>query len=73
VALKTGGGLETTSLVLEEKQVEALRALRDERRKSFTRFSLSDAAREVVAAGLDVIHGARHSDSVASQDERSAA
>lgn len=70
--VKTGNGLETASLVLEEQQVVALRALRDERRKVYTRFSLSDAAREVVAAGLEVIHAAPDSILNASNSEKAA-
>ncbi len=55
--IKTAGGLEKVSLVLTENQALALRDLRDDRRKqaSFRSVSLSDVAREVVAAGLEVV------------------
>jgi len=55
--IKTAGGLEKVSLVLTENQVSVLREILDDRRKeaSFRRISLSDVAREVVAAGLEVV------------------
>ncbi len=50
--IKTGGGLETMSLVLTQDQAQRLRQRRDEQANSFRRITLSDVAREVVEIGL---------------------
>lgn len=50
--IKTGGGLETVTLVLAEGQVARLRQMTEERRSPINRVSLSDVAREIVEAGL---------------------
>lgn len=50
--IKTGGGLETVSLLLSERQVARLREIVAERRTDANRVSLSDVAREVVEFGL---------------------
>ncbi len=68
MALKTGGGLETVSLVLTTEQARELRRIRDDRKRTFNRVSVSDVAREVVAVGLRVISFDSHSDSVASRE-----
>ncbi|MGI8484887.1 MAG: hypothetical protein ACR2OU_11575, partial [Thermomicrobiales bacterium] len=62
--VKTNNGLETMTLVLTETQATELRAIRDERKTAINRISLSDVAREVVAAGLSMVSVARNTDSM---------
>jgi len=58
-----GISLETMSLVLTADQAARLRQIRDDRATDIRRVSVSDVAREVVAAGLHVINAEGTTDS----------
>lgn len=67
--IKTGGGLETISLVITEEQARRLRALRDSQKTASRRISLSDIAREVIEAGLNEVSFVALTDSISNGKE----
>ena len=52
MALRTGGGLETISLVVTVRQASELRQIRQERSSDSRRVSVSDIAREALDIGI---------------------
>lgn len=70
--IRTGGGLETISLVITEEQARRLRALCDSQKTASRRISVSHIAREVIDAGLKEVSFVAATDSIATGKEQAA-
>jgi hypothetical protein len=70
--IKTGGGLETITLVVTEEQAAFLRARRDSQKTPSRRVSLSDVGREVIEAGRNALTFVANTDSTPNGKEQAA-
>jgi hypothetical protein len=68
MAVRQGGELQTTTVVLRKDQIRRMDALVELRSSRANRVSRSDIAREVFEAGLEVFLFGRSSDFSASDD-----
>jgi hypothetical protein len=68
MAVKTGGGLRTISWSITEEQYKIILEILRNRRRDYNRVSQSHIAREIVAAGLEVIYHRQNTVSKASDN-----